>query len=1034
VTRAGGDGSFSLPSISTDFGTNGKVDVQLTSRNATDSFRINVTRADLGVGAPPQLSISGNVISLVLNSRSGSTITAQQLVDLINLPTSPVASKLSAKINGGFATTALGLADPATYSPILVSKSNDVVINPGAVIIGDRPNENEVTLRFAENLPDDNYRLEVFGFDDTVRGITGLRNVSGDLFVPRDPNTRQDTIEFRIDLGSKVTAVVPQPVIRNASGVLEQRRDTIIVYFDNEKLFVENDSLGNPTAGSAENPDFYQLHYTANTVRNTDDITFKPERVTYNASANTATLRFSSDIDILPGPFIPSSSFRLRIGTRETTPFQPVRSEAAATAISDLNTSGAVKLRFTAKTLGEAGSGLQVSFVNSLSGGSPTVSNVGGVIVVDMARANVTANEVVDALNVSTVSSPLMTVTLEAGSVGTTVVGNRVINYSPIALVGLGSSFDTSTNLGTLGSKDVPLTNLLLTSNIDPEVHALDLIGANNDPGTRNVPEAFENYINPAFTGDNFNGIRTIYYNFKDAYGAVAGATQSNAITEKQRARIREAFSLWAEQVGVQFVETPDSGFTMALGALAALPSGGLTVENAASGGWGVRIDPAYQNSLAVFSADNTWNDNYGENFTRAAVASIGLMLGLARAGDADPSTMMNFDTGFINFPTSANRNFEPVFPGNLDVLRANYLHRSESSDIDLYRFDIDFGPNGQTRQGALVVETLAERLASSSPLDTRLALYKQTQATAISNLGAGGGIEVKFTAIQPGKLGNNLLVFVTRSNRGVGAQPIVNTFPNAISIDLNSTVGSESTLDEFIRALDNDPAARSLVKVDLLKGDRNTKVGNRELTYSPIVLTGGNVNLIAQNDDYFGKDSLIRMNLDSGVYYIGMSSSGNDKYDASVPGTGNGGRTQGRYDMRVTFRAQTDGSDSIQDVDNGSGDLNVTFDGDGDGVQGGVYNYWFETRPVDRVMRFNSGGTASLDTRIVTVTGGNGVVRRFEFSLDPIVGVGNTAVIFNSNSTAGDLATALANAINSRSELGVTAVANGARVNLRGE
>jgi hypothetical protein len=1034
VTRAGGDGSFGLPSASSDFGTNGKVDIQLTSRNATDSFQINVSRADLGAGAPPQLSISGSIINLVLNSRTGSTATAQQLVDFINSPSSPLASKLSAKINGGFASTVLGTADPATYSPIQLTKSNDVVINPGAVIIGDRPNENEVTLRFAENLPDDNYRLEVYGFDDALRGITGLRNTSGDLFVPRDANTRQDTIEFRIDLGSKVTAVVPQPVVRNTLGVLEQRRDTIIVYFDNEKLYVENDSLGNPTAGSAENPDFYQLHYTANTVRNTDDITFKPERVTYNASANTATLRFSSDIDLLPGPFIPSSSFRLRIGTRETTPFQPVRSEAAATAISDLNTKGAVKLRFTAKTLGEAGSGLQVSFVNSLVGGTPTVSSVGGVIVVDMARADVTANEIVDALNVSTVSSPLMTVTLEPGSVGTTVVGSRVINYSPIALVGLGSSFDTSTNLGTLGSKDVPLTSLLLTSNIDPEVHALDLIGANNDPGVRNVPEAFENYINPAFSGDNFNGIRTIYYNFKNAYGSVAGATQSNAITEKQRARIREAFSLWSEQIGVQFVETPDSGFTMALGALAALPSGGLTVENAASGGWGVRIDPAYQNSLAVFSADNTWNDNYGENFTRAAMASIGLMLGLARAGDADPSTLMNFNAGFINFPTSSNRNFEPIFPGNLDVLRANYLHRSEGSDIDLYRFDIDFGPNGQSRQGALVVESLAERLASSSPLDTRLALYKQTQATAVSNLGAGGGIEVKFTAVQPGKLGNNLLVFVTRSNRGVGAQPIVNTFPNAISIDLNSTVGSESTLEEFLRALDNDPSARSLVKVDLLKGDRATKIGNKDITYSPIILTGGNINLIAQNDDYFGKDSLIRMNLDSGVYYIGISASGNDKYDASVPGTGNGGKTQGRYDLRVTFRAQTDGSDTLQDVDNGSGDLNVTFDGDGDGVPGGVYNYWFETRPLDRVMRFNSGGTASLDTRIVTVTGGNGVVRRFEFSLDPIVGVGNTAVIFNSTSTAGDLANALANAINARTELGVTAVPNGARVTLRGE
>ena len=30
-------------------------------------------------------------------------------------------------------------------------------------------------------------------------------------------------------------------------------------------------------------------------------------------------------------------------------------------------------------------------------------------------------------------------------------------------------------------------------------------------------------------------------------------------------------------------------------------------------------------------------------------MASIGLMLGLARAGDADPSTLMNFNAGFID-------------------------------------------------------------------------------------------------------------------------------------------------------------------------------------------------------------------------------------------------------------------------------------------------------------------------------------------------------------------------------------------------
>ena len=1035
VSRAGGDGSFSLPSVSTDFGTNGRVDVQLTAKNASDTLQINVTRADLGAGAPPKITITGNVISLQLNSRSGSTVSAQQLVDLINAPSSPVATKLSAKINGGLPATQLGAADPTTYSPILLQQSNDIIVSPGAVIVGDSPNENEVTLRFAENLPDDVYRLEVFGFDDSSRGITGLRNTSGDLFLPNDPNTRQDTIEFRLDLGSKVTAVVPQPVVRNTFGVLEQKRDTIVVYFDNEKLFVENDASGNPTAGSAENPDFYQLLYTADTVRNTDDITFKPEKVTYNASANTATLRFSQDIDTLPGPFIPSSTFRLRVGTRESTPIQPVRSEASASAISDLNTNGLAKVRFQAKTLGEAGSGLQVAFVNSNSGGVPTVSSVGGIVTVDIGSSSATVGAVVDALQKSTVSSPLMSVTLEPGTNPNTVVGDRVINYSPVTLYGLGSSFSTAADLGTIGSSAVPLTSVLLTSSIDAEVHTLDLIGANNDPGSRKVPEAFENYINPAFTGDNFNGIRTIYYNFQDGYGSVGGVTQSNAVTEKQKARIREAFSIWADNIGVQFVETPNSGLTMALGSLNALPSpGGLRVENAASGFWGVRIDPTYQNSLAVFSADNQWDDNYGENMTRAAMASIGLMLGLARAGDADPSTLMKFDSNFINFTAGSDRNFEPVFPGNLDTMRAQYLHRPESSDIDLYRFDVDFGTNGENRQGALTIESFAERASSSSPLDTRLALFKQTQATAVSNLGAGGGVEVLFTAVKPGKEGNNLQVFVTRSNRGVGAKPIINTFPNAITIDLNSSIGSETTLNELLTALDNDPAARSLVKVTLNKGDRAAVIGDRDITYSPITLFGGNVELIAQNDDYFSKDSLIRMNLDSGVYYIGVSASGNDKYDASVPGTGNGGRTQGRYDLRLTFRAQTDGVDSIRDVSNGSGDPGVSLDGDGDGVPGGVYNFWFETRPLDRVLRFNADGTAPIDGRIVTVTGGNGVVRRFEFSTDATVGIGNTAVRYTASSTAGDLALALAAAINSRTELGVSATANGARITLKGE
>jgi hypothetical protein len=928
VTRAGGDGSFGLPSAASDFGTNGRVDIQLTSKLASEPLRVLVTRADLGLGVGPQLSLNGSDVSIVLNSRTGSQITAEALVGLINATNSPVASKLTARINGGLRTTLLGAVNP-TFSPIQLSANNDQIIVPGAVIIGDTPNENEVTLRFAENLPDDMYRLEIFGFDDATRGVTGLRNIDGDLFTPRDPNTRQDTIEFRLDLGSKIIGVVPQPVTRNSSGQLQQARDTIVVYFDDEKIFVQNDAFGAPVPGSVEDPRFYRLIETLDTVRNTDDFVLLPLSATYNASANTVTLKFQGDdIDKLRRGGS-KSSFRLRIGTSEVLPSEPAN----------------------------------------------------------------------------------------------------------MSVVERGSSFDTAENLGIIGSTLIPQSSLMLTGEIDPEAHALDLIGSNNDPGTRRVPEAFENYLNPNFTGDRVAGIQTVYYNFKTNYGSVGTVAQSNSITEKQKARIREAFSLWSDRIGVQFVETPDSGLTMALGTLGVLT--GANVQIRTSNFFGVRIDPTFQNGLAVFSADNTWNDNYGENFTRATAASIGLLLGLANAGDSDPSTLMNFDNRFIN--GGSDRNFEPVFPGNLDVLRASFLHRPESSDIDLYRFDVAFAASGASRQGVFVAETLAERQSNSSPLDTRLALFKQTQAKAVSNLGAGGGVQVEFTAVAPGKLGNNLQVFITRSNRGVGQVPGVFTFPNAppnaIVVDLNSTAGSESTLEDFLTALTSDPVASSLVTPNFKSGNPATVLGNRDITYSPIVLNGGSIDLIAQNDDYFSKDSLIRMNLESGRYYIGISASGNDGYDATISDTGFGGRTQGKYDLRLTFRAQTDGTDTIRDASNQPLDLSVPLDGDADGTPGGVYNFWFDTRPLDRVLSFNAGGSTDLEGRIVTITGANSEVRRFEFSSDPVVGTGNTRITYSLTSDANALAAALANAINIQtSSTGVTATANLSKVTLQGE
>ena len=121
--------------------------------------------------------------------------------------------------------------DPATLDGIrltragdddLLGTDDDIQITPGLVTVGD-PQQNEVVVRFAETLPDDSYKLEVFGFDDDGLGIVALRNQSAETFMPRTPGQRVQVTNFSLDLGALIEAVVPQPVVRLPDGSLVEQ-------------------------------------------------------------------------------------------------------------------------------------------------------------------------------------------------------------------------------------------------------------------------------------------------------------------------------------------------------------------------------------------------------------------------------------------------------------------------------------------------------------------------------------------------------------------------------------------------------------------------------------------------------------------------------------------------------------------------------------------------------------------------------------------------------------------------------------------
>jgi VCBS repeat-containing protein len=223
--------------------------------------------------------------------------------------------------------------DPATLGAIRITRSgdgtfgngNDIVVDPGYLGFGDT--DRIVIARFKETLPNDLYRIEIFGYDDPDRGVIGLRNLDGILLQPRVPGTDRDTIDFRLELGAQIVSVVPQPV-QKVGNTWTQQSNTIEVYFNEDDLWpVAVSSTGSPADPAVVNPQFYQLHLTGNTVRNTDDLVFNPVSVSYDPLLNKATLTFNNSATAA-NPFnttlFNGAAFRLRIGTSEAVPSTPI--------------------------------------------------------------------------------------------------------------------------------------------------------------------------------------------------------------------------------------------------------------------------------------------------------------------------------------------------------------------------------------------------------------------------------------------------------------------------------------------------------------------------------------------------------------------------------------------------------------------------------------------------------------------------------------------------------------------------------------
>jgi hypothetical protein len=122
-----------------------------------------------------------------------------------------------------------------------------------------------------------------------------------------------------------------------------------------------------------------------------------------------------------------------------------------------------------------------------------------------------------------------------------------------------------------------------------------------------------------------------------------------------------------------------------------------------------------------------------------------------------------------------------------------------------------------------------------------------------------------------------------------------------------------------------------------------------------------GRRELVARNDDYFGRDSFLGLDLEatngsgaSYTYFLAVTSTGNTAFNPEVENSGANGRSDGAYRLRMSFTPAGEDSNTIVDA------TGTPLDGDRDGLAGGAFNFWFRSSTAANTVYVDKLATAA--------------------------------------------------------------------------
>jgi hypothetical protein len=122
---------------------------------------------------------------------------------------------------------------------------------------------------------------------------------------------------------------------------------------------------------------------------------------------------------------------------------------------------------------------------------------------------------------------------------------------------------------------------------------------------------------------------------------------------------------------------------------------------------------------------------------------------------------------------------------------------------------------------------------------------------------------------------------------------------------------------------------------------------------------------LVARNDDFYGRDSFVGLDLDAGTYFVAVTSAGNTAFDPNISDSGANGRTGGEYRLELRFNPAHDRAQPLTIVDLSGNPI----DGDRDGHAGGAFKYWFRVAPEANTIYVNKVISGAAETGAGTRT-----------------------------------------------------------------